>query len=661
MAQSGKLVKPKRKAASRSPLDARAKRWWEVDKPDAWSAVFATMRGINDRQTTTRKEIARFRGLYENKGGDIPIHADTNRMPLFWKGGRLMLNVIRSCVNTASAKIAKSKPRPMFLTTEGEFDLQQLGEQLTQYMDGAFEQANMYPEAVRVFTDSASCGTGALRIFIDGDKPREDPDTGKLDDDMRCIRVERALIDDLFIDDTDAVYGKPRQLHHRRFVSRDLMLARYGQDEDAFNAILAAPRAESNVGSYTEADGDMIEVLESWHLRSGRYADDGRYALCINAIGGALILEPYEKDYFPFQFLRWQEPSVGFWGTGLAEELLGIQLEINRLLRDIHLAQRNATPTIFVEEGSKVNLEHLDNDPRGRIVKYSGTQPAFTSPTAISGEMYSHLERLYQKAYEITGISQLSATAKKPAGLDSEPALNTYHDIETERFILAGQRYEDFFMACARIFIDLSRDLAAENDDLGVKAKSDKRFIKSIKWKDVDIEDSHYVMSIFPTSDLPHSPSGRLQRIKTLMETLDENGRPLLSGAQAARLMRIPDIDDEEDLRTASVQVIRKQVDSMLHGGPAVSPEPFFDLAKVQEIGQLAICRAIVHNAPDENIDKVRAYVDKAIDMQAVAAAQIQAQQAAAAMPPPGAPAPGGPPPMPGPGDMGAPPMPAAA
>jgi hypothetical protein len=38
-------------------------------------------------------------------------------------------------------------------------------------------------------------------------------------------------------------------------------------------------------------------------------------------------------------------------------------------------------------------------------------------------EVYSHMERLFGKAYEIAGISELSATGKKPPGLESGAAL----------------------------------------------------------------------------------------------------------------------------------------------------------------------------------------------------------------------------------------------
>jgi hypothetical protein len=47
----------------------------------------------------------------------------------------------------------------------------------------------------------------------------------------------------------------------------------------------------------------------------------------------------------------------------------------------------------------------------------------FTLRQAMHPEVYNHLDRLYQRAYEISGISELSATGKKPAGLESGAAL----------------------------------------------------------------------------------------------------------------------------------------------------------------------------------------------------------------------------------------------
>ncbi len=58
----------------------------------------------------------------------------------------------------------------------------------------------------------------------------------------------------------------------------------------------------------------MIKVIESWHLKSGPKAKDGKHTICISS--ATLFEEQYDKDYFPFVFFRWGDRPVGFFGQG---------------------------------------------------------------------------------------------------------------------------------------------------------------------------------------------------------------------------------------------------------------------------------------------------------------------------------------------------------
>ena len=97
--------------------------------------------------------------------------------------------------------------------------------------------------------------------------------------------------------------------------------------------------------------GDMIEVIEAWHIRSSQNSDDGRHVICID--NATLFDEKYEKDYFPFVTLRWTQRMLGFYGQGLAEQLRGIQAEINQLLLNIQEQMNLATPIVTRVTGSQ--------------------------------------------------------------------------------------------------------------------------------------------------------------------------------------------------------------------------------------------------------------------------------------------------------------------
>ena len=71
-------------------------------------------------------------------------------------------------------------------------------------------------------------------------------------------------------------------------------------------------------------------VVEGWHLPSGMNAKDGRHTLACSS--GFLIDEEYTKDRFPFAFLHYSPRLLGFWAQGVAEQLMGTQIELNQIL-----------------------------------------------------------------------------------------------------------------------------------------------------------------------------------------------------------------------------------------------------------------------------------------------------------------------------------------
>ena len=173
----------------------------------------------------------------------------------------------------------------------------------------------------------------------------------------------------------------------------------------------------------------MVKVVESWHLPSGVEAEDGKLCITIN---NALLVRKVGKSYFPFVFYKWSERPFGF-GQRIAEQLTGLQLEINKILRTIQISMHLVSvPKLLVKLSSKIVPAHLNNKIGG-IIKYVG-KPHICHPWARTPELFLHLDRLYTRSFEVIGVSQLSAQSTKPSGLNSGKALRTYNDLESERF-----------------------------------------------------------------------------------------------------------------------------------------------------------------------------------------------------------------------------------
>lgn len=578
-------------------------KWWDDKEENICRHVFGVVKRIVANQNYRQIMNLRHARLYANmeimglQAGQFARASSADN----YMTNRVTLNVVKSCIDSATSKIAKNRPRPLFLTNDGNATQQFRAKNLTKYLDGWFDEAEVYDKGTQSFRDGCVFGFGALKMFIDYDKKK--------------VALERTLPDEIIVDEAEGRYGAPRQLHQKRDVPREKLLDMF----PAYEQQIRSAHVDYNQTTYSMSTADVVEVVESWHLPTSSKAKDGLHTICIENC--TLFSEPWEKDYFPFIFFRWLPRLVGFYGQGLAEELLGIQIEINKILRTIQLAQHlMAVPRVFVENNSKVVSTHLNTDV-GAIVRFTGTPPIIATGSAMAPEVYSHLENLYRKAYEITGISLLSATSQKPAGVTAAVAMREMTDIESERFAVIAQSYEKFYMDIAKMCIDFTRELVKEVPDLSVKAKAGK-FITSIKWKDVDLDEDRYVMRVFPTNMLPTKPEGKLQTVQELIQA------GFLSREEGMELLDFPDTERFFSLKNASVENIMLMIERMVEEGIYVAPEPYMNLKMAKDLAQSAYLKYKNQNAPDDRLELLRRFIDMCQESLGIAA---EAAQAAAA------------------------------
>ena len=555
--------------------------WWELPKEKLHETIFGIVRFLDTHQNFIDEMNLRHLRLYGNLNvlglstESYSVSANTT--------DRVTLNIVQSCCDTVTNKIAKNKPKPTFLTSGGDYKLKRKAKKLEKFVQGQFEAVQMYAKAPFVFKDGAVFGTGALKIFREGDE----------------IKAERTFISELKVHLTEAMHGNPRSLYQVKVMPREVMAKLYPKFADK---IKQAKRAEQGSSPSHANLSNNILVVEAWHLPSAKGAKDGRHAICIE--NATLMVEGWERDYFPFVFSRWSQRLLGFWGQGLAEQLTGTQVEINKILRTIQLAFHLCVPKMMVEQGSKVVPAHLNNEIGG-ILKYFGTKPEWVHFQSVHPELFAHLERLYQKAYEIAGISQLAAQSKKPAGLDSGKALREFNDIESERFMLVGQAWEQFFMESARQLVDLAKEIFLEKGEYAVTVKG-RKFIETIDWAEVDLADDQYSMQIFPTSLLSSTPSGRLQDVQDLIQA------GFIDKANGLRLLDFPDLESYTSLANAAIEDIEAMIEAMVDRGEYMPPEPFQDLALGVKMMQSAYLKAKADNVEEEHLELLRRWMEEA-------------------------------------------------
>lgn len=605
---------------SASETQALDKRWWLGPKSERAQNVTKVVKFIaeyDSRRMTQYQISTRLYGNTDLMGVNGLSFSKINSVNNAMKD-RISSNIVQSAIDTVTAKIGKMKPKALYLTSGGDWSLQQKSKKLSKFVDGIFYENDVYGLGRMVFRDACIFGDGIVHVF----------------NHFGRVKFERVIPSELYVDFVEAFYGEPRQMHRVKNIDREVLIEMFPEKK---SAIVAANGASADmIGAYHNV-ADQVTVVESWHLPSGPDAKDGKHS--INLEGDNLFDESWNHDYFPFAKFSWSKRVYGYWGQSAAEQIQNIQLEVNKILwiiqRSFHLA---GSFKVFLENGSKIVKEHLSNDI-GAIVNYSGTPPQYSVPPIVPMEMYQHLQNLKTSAFEQVGVSQLSASSLKPAGLNSGKALREYQDIETERFMTVGMDWQQFYLDISKLAIGTAQDIFKENKKYQVKIPG-KKFLSTIDWKEIDLEDDEYVMKAFPVSSLPDDPAGRLQTVQEYAQA------GYLSPKAARRLLDNPDLEQVEDLDSAEEDYLNMIMEKMLGDEPTFTPpEPYDDLQGAEELALEYYAQGKLHGLDEERLDMLRRFMDQIDVLKQKAMPPPPPMGPAGAMP--GGPAPAAPEPQP--------------
>ena len=595
---------PKKELLYKDKSPARQSWWVEKDPNKIFQLVFQTISFIDSHSTAMRHEFEQFRHAY---GNPEAFFIPTTPTALYNSPNlpNLRINVVQSCIDTAASMIAKNQPKPEFFTMgQDNFQLQQKAKTINAYIDGVFdtcgeEQQNIYQVLQRTFLDSAITGTGAVKIFIQDEE----------------VKAEWVQIDEIIVDQIESAKSQPLQIHRRKWIARDQLSYMF---PDHTEELLSSSNISQAIMGGMQTSADLVEVIESWHLKSGKHAKDGKHTICVD--NATLLDEPYDKPFYPIIFFRWQERPYGFWGRGIAEEIFSIQDAIDHLVQIIRLCQELvAVPIVFAETGSQVNSDHLLANDIFRLVEYSGpTPPTIEVPTAVNPELYNFLDWLINQAYQITGVSQANASGTKPPDVKSGTAIEMVADIASGRFELKGQAWERLLIQIAKVVLSFSRDLYKDNKSLSIKSIPKKsKYLQEIKFADIaDIDDDDMAMRCFPVSGLSSSPAGRMDQIMQYVQSgwIDKD-----FGMQ---LINFPDLEEYTNLETAPLELIRKILSKMVNDGKYTHPVPFMNLSLAIQLGTLELMRSQLDGVEEANCDLIRDFINECQAMLATQASQ---------------------------------------
>lgn len=422
------------------------------------------------------------------------------------------LNVIKSVIDTLTSKIAQSKVRPFFNVVNGDFKDIQAAKQAQQYFDIFFDQQGVTRLVAESFKDSCIFDTGV--IFIN----------------PKTKVISKALPNQVYIRPSERTYNKLTRCYYEQ---KDFPLSLLSED----------------IRKKIVRDG--IEYVDY-----GLYFDINDHILAHTLNGRLAKKEEYLGEQIPFVFIYYENPVVGNSASSVCDILNTIQNQIDLIMAKISDAmQLTPANTILVPDGSGLKASMMNNRI-GNVLTYkmspnmTSSPVSIATPSFIDNQYLQLLQSLFEKAYELVGVSQLSAQSKKPGGLESGVALSTMEDVESERFETQLNQvihcYVDIAKACIAVFNQEDDILPQRNNRM------------PMKWKDIVKASDMFEIQYSAADSLSKDPSVKLKQLQALVQA------GVIPPSRLGSFMQIPDLETGYSLANNAIDAVMKTINDCI-------------------------------------------------------------------------------------------------
>lgn len=428
-------------------------------------------------------------------------------------------NVIASCIETLCSKIASQKVRPFFNTVNGTFKEMQIARQAQTYFDQIYDEKDVNKTITNTFKSACIFDKGVIKITKD--------------------EISTRLPWNVFVDPKEVSYNKITYIAEKlpKTPGR-LLYTKYGIKAD-FNL-------DYTVYEYY----DIIEHTKAIYVEE------------LNKV----TTEKWEPEVIPYLFMYYSDPIKGNTSQSVVDQLYGIQMQIDDILSVIKdSVQMNPGMTLFVPRTANIKTNMLSNRT-GQIIQYdpipnqSASPITYATSDIISAQFIQLLDKLKNDAYEIVGISQLSATSQKPEGLNSGVALSTMEDIESDRF-------ETQLNSVIRMYIDVAKacmDIFPPDEDILPQGTNRA----NIKWSDIIEARDNLKIQFSAANSLSKDPSEKLKQLVALAEA------GVVPQSHIASLMELPDLQSGYNIANNAFNAVYTFIDEVIKNGvPDFIPE----------------------------------------------------------------------------------------
>lgn len=586
--------------------------WEQADAKDRGNELQMTFNAVLDEQGSYRTETLRHLRLYRNLN-NIAYLTSYGPTAIVTP---LSLNVIRAMTNEVHSKVTKHRVKVTMQTSGASYERRELAQKLDAYALGLTLKEQLHRQTRLAFLDCVVTGTGVMKTFAD--KPR------------KRVRFERKFSPNCVVDLAEGAYLCPAHYYEIDYVDRSLLTRRYPDKKDAIAGAKKATSTEDEFFLFNDSpSADLVQVVTGWWFNPDDEFD-GFKSVVVNSHeleGGEYNLGN------PFSVMRWSTSNLGWYGMGLAEEIKGIQLEINRLIRKIQNAQSLlSNPYVLADRASNIARGQLTDIP-GSVILFNGKEPRVVAPAVMNAEVYHHLDRLYQRAYEIARLTRMNVPAKATP-YESGRAKLIDEDTESDSFADVHRQWDDLHVDCIQKGIRAARSIPGYK--VAVWGK-DMMEVLDFK-KDIDLEEDEWLIRPMPTALLGETPPAQIDNIDRFLKMgIIDDPDDLLDQVDS------PDVKAFLRGKTSPKRLIKKVVSSMLAGGPYIGPEPEMNLALALEVAnEMYTEMRLIDGFPKERLRNVRQFMVRTKDLIKMAAGPSNVPTMGAVA------SPGGAPPLPG-------------
>ena len=400
------------------------------------------------------------------------------------------INIIKSCIDSVVNSIVTAKPRPFINTIKGSFKTIEIARQLQIFYDYYFGEQDLYNKNVIALRDAC--------LFDRGD----------------------VYIDEITLETSNIspwnVYTDPNEKEKKQAY------------------IIFNNTTIESLPEYIEKELTKSE-LNLNHITYGVYYNSKYHTKALTVNGSVRKIYNYEADTVPIKYITYTPTIVGDHCLSIADMLLGLQKEINIISKTIALAaKKNPAQTILLQNASNIAVGELNNEI-GNIIQFnsenngSGNPVNVLTPSFISEQYEAIRDKDIQRAYELVGKSQTSASGRKEVGIESGVAIATLADLQSERFqVLLGS------------FIDLFTQEAKLVAEIGMKNATiitPSRYELKLTWDEVREDYSKMRIEFSSADALSKDPSEKLKQLQSLAKA------GIIPATQIPALLEIPDIN----------------------------------------------------------------------------------------------------------------------